>query len=131
MNKQFFQKVLPTQGNICIVGIKGDTVRPRFFEDLDSATAHMEALDKEDFNTFFAVGTFEGMRRKADACILMRAFFVDLDCGENKPYPTWEDGLIALHQFVSNTGLPQPVIVNSGRGIHAYWPFVDEIATEV
>ena len=65
--------------------------------------------------------------RSADACIFMRSFFVDLDCGENKPYPTWEDGLIALMQFTTEKELPPPIIVNSGRGIHAYWPFTEEV----
>ena len=131
MNQQFFQKVLPTQGNVCVVGIKGDVVRPKFYDNIPAAIVQMETLDKEDFNVFFAVGTFEGMRRKADACIFMRSFFVDLDCGESKPYPTWEDGLIALHQFVTTRELPPPVIVNSGRGIHAYWPFTDDVPAEI
>ena len=32
------------------------------------------------------------------------------------------EGLAALKQFLKDTGLSKPVIVNSGRGIHAYWP---------
>lgn len=131
MNQQFFEKVLPTQGNICVVGIKGEAVRPKFFEELGPAIEQMETLDREDFNTFFALGTFEGMRRRAEACIFMRSFFVDLDCGENKPYPLWEDGLIALMQFIEQAQVPPPIIVNSGRGIHAYWPFTDEVPTEI
>lgn len=131
MNQQFFEKVLPTQGNICVVGIKGEIVRPKFFDNIPDAMTQMAKLDGDDFNTFFALGTFEGMKRRADACIFMRSFFVDLDCGENKPYPTWEDGLIALMQFVSKQELPPPIIVNSGRGIHAYWPFTEEVPAQV
>jgi hypothetical protein len=130
MNKQFFEKVLPTQGNICVVGIKDKSVKPRFVDDIDSAIEQMVAFDKDNYNTFFALGTFEGYERKAAGCIFMRAFFVDLDCGEGKPYAEWEDGLIALHKFVDNTDLPTPIIVNSGRGIHAYWPFDDEVPAE-
>lgn len=129
-NQQFFEKVLPTQGNICVVGIKDGAVRPKFFEYLSEAIDQITLFDRGDFNTFFAVGTFEGYQRKAASCIFMRSFFVDIDCGEGKPYPTWEDGLIALHQFVSINGLPKPIIVNSGRGIHAYWPFTENIPAE-
>ena len=131
MNQQFFEKVLPAQGNICVVGIKGDAVRPKFFEDLEAAIGQMQAFDADDFNTFFALGTFEGMRRRAEACIFMRSFFVDLDCGEGKPYNAWEDGLMALLQFVTTNDLPDPIVVNSGRGIHAYWPFTDDVPTEI
>jgi len=130
MNKQFFEKVLPAQGNICVVGIKDKSVKPRFVDDIDSAIEQMVAFDKDDYNTFFALGTFEGYERKAAGCIFMRAFFVDLDCGEGKPYTEWADGLIAIHKFVQTTDLPKPIIVNSGRGIHAYWPFDDEIPAE-
>ena len=83
MNKQFYEKVLPTQGNICVVGMKDGVVRPKFTEDLDEALEYIQQFDADDFNTFFGVGTFEGYQRKANACIFMRAFFVDLDCGEN------------------------------------------------
>ena len=125
--KQFYEKVLPTQGNICVVGIKGDVVRPKFYDDLDGALNQIEAFDKEENNAFFGVGTFEGYQRKAASCIFQRAFFVDVDCGEGKPYPSWEDGLTALNQFVTTNELPPPIIVNSGHGIHAYWPFIDDV----
>jgi hypothetical protein len=69
MNEQFFDKVLPTQGNICVVGIKGDSVRPKFSEYLSEAIDFMKDFDAGDFNTFFALGTFEGYQRRASACI--------------------------------------------------------------
>ena len=131
MNEQFFDKVLPTQGNICVVGIKGDSVRPKFSEYLSEAIDFMKDFDAGDFNTFFALGTFEGYQRKASACIFMRSFFVDLDCGPDKPYAAWEDGLIGLHKFLSATELPKPIIVNSGNGIHAYWPFTNDVPTDI
>ena len=58
--KQFFEKVLPTQGNICVVGMKGDVIRPKFSDNLDDALNHISGFDQGDFNTFFAPGTFEG-----------------------------------------------------------------------
>lgn len=126
-NQQFFEKVLPTQGNICVVGIRGDAVRPKFFGYLDEAIEQIAQFDADDYNTFFAVGTYEGYQRKARECVAIRAFFVDLDCGEDKPYATWEDGLIALYKFVDESDLPKPIVVNSGRGVHAYWPFADDV----
>lgn len=130
MNKQFFEKVLPTQGNICVVGIKDGTVRPKFADDIDDAIQQMQGFVQGDWNTFFALGTFEGMSRKADACVFMRSFFVDIDCGPGKPYEQWDEGLTSLLNFVAEKNLPDPIIVNSGRGIHAYWPFTEEVETE-
>ena len=74
MNQQFFEKVLPTQGNICVVGIKDGAVRPKFFGYIDDAIEQMVAFDKDDYNTFFALGTFEGYQRKANACLYLRSF---------------------------------------------------------
>lgn len=129
--QQFFEKVLPTQGNICVVGIKDGAVRPKFFEYLNEALDQITTFDQDDFNTFFAVGTFEGYQRKAASCVFMRAFFVDIDCGPDKAYAEWETGLLELQKFATFNGLPQPIIIDSGRGLHGYWPFTDNIpATE-
>lgn len=130
-NEQFFDAVIPTQGNICVVGIKDEAVRPKFFSDLPSALEQIQLFDQDDYNTFFALGTFEAYRRKADSCLFLRSFFVDIDCGEGKPYEEWEAGLVALHTFVNEQNLPQPIIVNSGRGIHAYWPFTDDVPADL
>ena len=51
----------------------------------------------------------------------LKSFFIDLDCGEGKPYPTLESGLDALRSFCKATGLPKPSILRSGRGAHVYW----------
>lgn len=128
--KQFFEKVLPTQGNICVVGMKGDVIRPKFSDNLDDALDHINGFDQGDFNTFFAPGTFEGYQRKSASCVFHKSFFVDIDCGEGKPYAAWEDGLFALLNFVDTHDLPKPIVVNSGRGIHAYWPFTDDVPAE-
>ena len=129
-NQQFFEKVLPTQGNICVVGIKDGAVRAKFFEYLDEAITQIAQFDADDANTFFALGTFEGYQRKAKECVALRSFFVDIDCGEGKGYEQWDEGLMALYNFVSTNELPNPYVVNSGRGIHAYWPFTDDVTTE-
>lgn len=121
---------MPTQGNICVVGIKGDIVRPKFSDNIDEALEQINAFDRGDFNTFFATGTFEGYQRKAASCVFQRSFFVDIDCGESKPYALWEDGLIALLNFVETHELPKPIVVNSGRGVHAYWPFTEDVPAE-
>jgi hypothetical protein len=129
-NEQFFDAVIPTQGNICVVGIKGDAVRPKFFGDLASVLEQIQNFDADDYNTFFALGTFEGYRRKASECTYLRSFFVDIDCGPDKPYLQWDDGLLELHKFVTEQQLPKPIIVDSGRGLHAYWPFTEDVPAD-
>ena len=61
-----------------------------------------------------------------------RAFWLDIDCGEDKHakgegYLTKKDACIALYKFADTIEWPRPMIVDSGNGIHAYWPFEEEI----
>lgn len=131
MNKQFFEKVLPTQGNYCVVSISTDgIVQPRFSESLDDALETLELFNSRSLNAYFALGTFSGLRRKAEDCLYMRSFFLDIDCGEDKPYATQDDALEALRTWRETTGFPDPILVDSGNGVHVYWPFTEEVTVE-
>ena len=56
-----------------------------------------------------------------------RTFFLDMDCGEGKPYSNPLEALKAISPFLKTTGLPNyNCVVNSGRGLHVYW-VADEI----
>jgi len=69
-----------------------------------------------------------GLKQTAE--YFLKSFWLDIDCGELKPYKTQADGAAALATFCESTGLPKPTLVNSGRGIHAYWILEDEITKE-
>jgi hypothetical protein len=62
-----------------------------------------------------------------------KAFWVDLDCGEAKHakgdgYLTKRDAAVAIDGFAKEVGWPKPMLVDSGNGIHAYWPLTKDIA---
>ena len=61
-----------------------------------------------------------------------RAFFFDLDVGTDatKKYATQLDALAALKLFVAATGLPTPMIVSSGGGLHVYWLIDEELDSQ-
>ena len=57
-----------------------------------------------------------------------KCLFVDIDVGTGAgKYPTQRDAVQALRGFISAVSLPAPIVVSSGGGIHAYWPFDQEI----
>lgn len=62
--------------------------------------------------------------RKQKHVAFVRSFWVDLDVGAGDPkkYPTQIAAAKAIAKFARDLGLPQPFIVNSGWGVHAYWP---------
>jgi len=128
MLKQFYEKALPSQGVYCITSIGTDKkVTNKFAETLDEVIEQVERLKAKNLNTFVALGTFDGFSRKADDCLFMRSFFIDLDVGEHKDYAGKEDAHIAVYKLVAKAGLPEPVLIDSGGGVHAYWIMDEDI----
>jgi hypothetical protein len=61
-----------------------------------------------------------------------KSFWIDIDCGQKKfdagqGYLTKMDGAKAITAFAKKLGLPRPMIVDSGNGIHIYWPLTKDI----
>lgn len=94
---------------------------------------------KQGANAYFATGGFlpptaddKGNLsggRTADRVTHFRCLRVDVDCGTGKPYADKRAGLKALCDFCNAYSLPLPWIVDSGYGLHAYWPFDRDVST--
>jgi hypothetical protein len=129
MIKEFYEKALPSQGVYCATGIDPVSKKAvnKFAETLDELFEHLEKHKKKGFNTFVAMGTFEGFSRKADDCLYLKSFFIDLDVGPEKDYDTKGEAQVALSKLIGAAGLPDPVCIDSGGGIHAYWIMDEDI----
>tara|TARA_R100001510_G_C7655110_1_gene214068 strand:+ start:1870 stop:4647 length:2778 start_codon:yes stop_codon:yes gene_type:complete len=126
------QKILPQEGNYCIVGLK-DKVNPQqsFHSNWESIENKIEDLRDGGFNIYFACASFiESGKRTQENAGYMKSFWLDLDCGANKPYPNQVDALKALLSFCQRTNLPTPTIIDSGRGIHVYWILEEAITKD-
>ena len=136
MLREFYGKVLPTQGVYCVTGIDSSSDTPRvknyFAESIEGMFEHLQTVNKKQQNAFVALSTFTGFSRKADDAVYCKSFFIDLDVGddEEKKYRTKQEALDALEAFLKETELPPPIRVDSGRGIHAYWPFEEDVLIE-
>ena len=93
-----------------------------FTSNEDAANFALQ-IDKQGGEIWMAVGLFnqDAETRSQETLYLIRALFLDVDCGEGKAYPTHTDAEIAIDEFARKIGLPQPLLVNSGRGLHCYW----------
>lgn len=133
MTKQFYETISPTQGYYCVAGINMQgKIIPRYCETVDEVLELIDYFNSQKgMNTYFTPSTFEGFSRQAVNSIYIKSFFLDIDCGEDKPYATQEDGMLALDKFIKDSGFPEPVRLNSGRGLYAYWIFDEQIATSV
>ena len=126
---QFLSTVLGDDGFYCVCGIrtKDNKLVQKFYSSIDSVNDSALNFDHEGYDAYFGLGTFvEDTNRKAENVSQMRAFFLDIDCGEGKPYPDKAHGIVALQGFCKKLSLPIPtLVVDSGRGLHVYWTLVD------
>jgi hypothetical protein len=119
---EFYTKVLAGKGSAyCIATITKKGVKHHFVDSLEDIVPKIESLKQDDVQIYFATASFDGYTRKQENAQYFRSLYIDIDAGDNKDYPTKEEGLKALLTFIDDSGLPKPTIVDSGRGIHAYW----------
>jgi len=127
--------VLPTEGWYCIVGLKQEG-RPRqvFVQTIEEAEDEITNLLTEKYDAYFACAKYEndqdGRTQKNSA--YFKSFWLDIDCGVDKDisgkgYLDQATGLAELKKFCEAINLPLPTVVNSGRGVHAYWRLAETI----
>lgn len=130
-NFDLLSAVQPEGGWYAVVGIndKGkqqELVNNR--EDFDEWVEHFVRMKR---NVFFGVAKYKDDSSRAKTNVeALKAFWVDIDCGPGKAYDSQADGMLALREFCTNVGLPKPIVVNSGRGLHVYWPLDKAINRE-
>ena len=138
-NIDLLDRILAPEGYFAVLGLKGKSAIQKLVdtrEEVDIAAAEFVALGRDAYFGCAKYTTKENRTRKNVGFI--RAFWIDLDCGVKKAEVNADtnrpDGYIdqataikALSKFCKLIGLPRPLLVNSGRGIHAYWPLSDTI----
>ena len=84
---------------------------------------HITSLKESGYDVFVAPSSFDGYTRRAENAVFCKSLFVDLDVGDSdKKYPDKTHAVAALSAFLDDTGLPPPVLIDSGGGCHGYWP---------
>ena len=131
MSFDLLDTVLPAEGRYCLVGI-GSYVDQRFAETREEAETIIQEFIGKNVNVYFGCSKFGPLNNRThDNVIATRALWLDIDCGPTKGAPNdkgkiegyldQQTGLEELQKFCKAVGLPQPILVNSGNGIHAYW----------
>ena len=136
-------KVQPADGWFAVLGIKGERdVRQKLVATREEVDTYAEKYVAEGRNVFFGVAKYEtGQNRQKENVKALRAFWMDIDCGLTKAvvnektgrpdgYVDQAAGLAALRQFCKKIGLPRPLLVNSGRGVHVYWPLTRDVTRQ-
>lgn len=130
--KTFLQSVVPREGWYCVFAAnKTGQLKQKFYESLDHVLDASRDLDSNGYDVYFALATFGAAgSRKQDDAIKLRSFFMDLDCGPSKEFPTQHEAIKELRRFCKELSLPRPITVNSGGGVHVYWPLSEDVTPE-
>jgi len=124
---EFLRRVLPAEGNYCAIVINDGVARQGFYSTVDELGNAIVKLDGRKHNTYYAISSFQDKSSRKQLNVLCtKTFALDIDCGFDKngnptPYLTKKEGYTALVKFVRDTGLPEPMVVSSGNGLHVYW----------
>ena len=122
--KLFLRSLLPPKGIYVLLRINSQTgnLEQTSYTDIDDLERAAIEADRAGLDVYFALSSFckENSRKAVDAKYI-QSFFLDLDCGADKPHATQVDVIQELQSFCAATKLPKPLIVSSGRGVHVYW----------
>jgi hypothetical protein len=123
---EFLKLILPNEGLKCAWVKEG---KRHFFTPSFEALAHFisteDALGRTVYHACASYKTSDS--RKQTNVLGARAFWLDVDAGEGKPYADQEEAARAVLLFCQRIGCAVPLFVGSGRGIHPYWPLVESM----
>ena len=123
--------VQPAEGWYAIVGLSPDRMQQELVESREEADEWVKTFLKQGKNVFFGVAKYtDGKSRTKQNVKALRSLWLDIDCGPEKDYDTQNEGFEALRGFCKTVGMPKPIVVNSGRGLHVYWPLTEEVTRE-
>lgn len=131
---EFLNTVVP-DGNI-VVGYKGVKFRNSFTKSQADALKLIRKKATSSDDIYFALASFKqnwhkdakgkSVLRVRDNVNELKALWFDIDFKGGLSDPT--QVVAALRAFSNSTGVPAPsILVHSGNGIHAYWPFTTAI----
>lgn len=126
---------MPQSGWYCVLAIHAETGRKKqkFYDSIDHLMDATREMDANGNNTYYALASFgEAGSREAENVARKRSFYLDLDCGPDDPkkFPDQNTALKELQRFCKAVKLPKPILVNSGRGIHVYWPLDEDVTLD-
>lgn len=132
MSFDLLDAVLPQQGRYCVFGHDGRYPDQRFAETREEVEEIAQEFVRNGVDAYFGCAKFGPLpRRIHENALYFRSLWMDIDCGPTKGVPDEKGkikgyldqdiGLREFQRFCAAVGLPKPILVNSGNGIHAYW----------
>ncbi len=131
MNLQEFLQAVTPDGNL-VLGWKDDKFHNEMRQGYPKAIAFIEQKGQTQSDIYFALANFKvgwhpnakgkNVLRVRDNVNQLKALWFDIDFKGGLSDPALV--VAALREFSKTSGMPPPsILVHTGNGIHAYWPF--------
>jgi len=134
---EFLSAVQPEKGWTAIVGIRDGVVHQTLVNTPLAIEQTVTRMLAQGRDVYFGVAKFKdrkppnnGRPRGKDNVLALRSFWMDIDVGPGKPHADKAEALRLIRTFSEETGLERPIIVDSGRGLHVYWPLSEDVSRE-
>ena len=135
IGQELFNLVLPTEGLFSLVGVMRDKSLPpevKYFALGDEAIhTTIQQFESDGRDIWFGTGTYIDATKPKSANNIhsLKSFYIDLDCedGVDRKYASKKEAVAAIYEFCTKSGLPIPALVDSGFGVHCYWPITESI----
>ena len=143
---EFLQTILPEEGwKFLALGRPDHTgLAHKAYESLELMASAIESYDRQPKLTVYhacaayKAANFEDPKtgkvkyRGEPNWFKAKSFWADIDCGptkaaEGKGYADKKSAAVAIISFCRKYGFPDPMLVDSGGGIHCYWPLTQPI----
>ncbi len=141
---EFLRAILPDSGVYYLVLFKDGQAAPahKAYTSLEvMATAAMGYDKVPGLSVYHACASYnepsmivdgKTVRRKPINWNRAKALWLDIDVGDDKAakkqgYASKGAAARAVYEFCDRTGFPRPMFVDSGNGIHCYWPMTKAI----
>jgi hypothetical protein len=110
----------------CAVSIKAGKVNQSFHNTIKGISDSSDDALIWEKDSYYSMATYsipsKGMPNRLKVSVRrFKSLWIDLDIGDGTTFPTQEDGISALKEFIKATGLPKPTLVSSGFGLHVYF----------
>jgi len=130
---QFANLVLPQSGGYFYsVNPVNGLWMDHFAPTIDDLIRGSRNADRSSNNVYFCTASFSASgSRKAEFAQAKKCFYLDLDVGKKRDaYAGHEAASEAAEDLIATLGVGRPVWINSGKGIHLYWPLGEAISVE-
>lgn len=145
---QFLKRLVPNDGTKIIASFDTDAKKFKQYicDSYEDMVRYSQLIDSNKLEAFFALASFKDATytptganypkpRVVENIKSLKAFWVDIDCkrpdGKGYQYETKREAADAVLKATDSVGLPSPLFIQSGWGVHAYWPLQSEVTYEV